>query len=29
VLDGSPAATEVARLEMTGQRRSAVWRKQA
>jgi len=29
VLDGSPAATEVARREMTGQRLSALWRKQA
>jgi hypothetical protein len=29
VLDGSPAATEVARHEMTGQRLSALWRKQA
>jgi hypothetical protein len=26
VLDGSPTATEVARLEMTGQRLSALWR---
>jgi hypothetical protein len=26
VLDGSPAATEVARHEMTGQRLSALWR---
>ena len=29
VLDGCPAATEVARHEMTGQRLSALWRKQA
>jgi site-specific DNA recombinase len=29
VLDGSPVATEVARLEMMGQRLSALWRKQA
>src|SRR5882672_6109865 len=28
VLEGSPAATEVARREMTGQRLSALWRKQ-
>ena len=29
VLNGCPAATEVARHEMTGQRLSALWRKQA
>jgi site-specific DNA recombinase len=29
VLEGSPAATRVARHEMTGQRLSALWRKQA
>jgi hypothetical protein len=29
VLEGSPAATEIARHEMTGQRLSALWRKQA
>jgi hypothetical protein len=28
VLEGSPAATRVARHEMTGQRLSALWRKQ-
>jgi hypothetical protein len=29
VLEGNPAANEVARQEMTGQRLSALWRKQA
>jgi site-specific DNA recombinase len=29
VLDGSPAATEAAKHEITGQRLSALWRKQA